>query len=198
MTRAPFLLALAAAALPAAAGAQTTNPLSRTFAVNANVPRACAISAPQLAAGAQINFRGLNGTTLQIDQLVDPTTLSTNAASVEVSFEAICNLPHRVRLETQNNGLWQTSEVTPARVDGFGFAIPYRARLDWADDVLLLVADAQVRRISESSLFVNESRMGDIRIRFEIDPGASNDRQNAPILAGFYGDTIRVILEPQQ
>jgi len=195
--RAPILFAILAAGLPAAASAQS-NTNVRTLSVDANVPRACAIGAPQLAAGAQINFRGLNGTTLQIDRMVDPTTLATNAASVDVTFEAICNLPHRIRLETQNNGLWQTSEVTPARVEGFGFAIPYRARLDWADDSLQLNADAQVRRITDSSLFVNQSRMGDIRLRLEIDAGASNNRANAPILAGFYGDTLRITLEPQQ
>ena len=107
--RSALALATAALLVPAAALGQATNP-SQTFAVTANVPGACAIGSPILAPGAQVNFRGLNGTTLQIDQLVDPTTLSTNAASVEVQFEATCGFPHRLKVESQNNGLWQTSE----------------------------------------------------------------------------------------
>jgi hypothetical protein len=188
---------LIAALVPAAAQAQ---PTSRTQAmgVNASVPRSCAIGAPVLAPAAQVNFRGLNGSTLQIDQLVDPATLSTNAASVEVRFEAVCNLPHRVKIETQNNGLWQSVERGAARPEGFANAIPYRARLEWRDDALLLNADAQVRRIAENSLFVSESRMGDLTLRLQIDAGSTNAQANAPIVAGNYSDTVRITLEPQQ
>jgi hypothetical protein len=187
---------LAASLLPAAAGAQTTS-VTSPFTVNGNVPQTCTIGAPLLSAGRQINFRGLNGTTLQIDQLVDPTTLSTNAASVEVRFEAVCNLAHRLQVETQNNGLWPTSERAAVAPEGFGDAVPYRADLTWADRTLRLNADAGVRRIADNSVFVNGPAVGDILLRLEVDAGASNDRANAPLLAGIYGDTIRITLEPQ-
>jgi hypothetical protein len=166
--------------------------------VNASVPRSCTIGAAALQPAAQVNFRGLNGSALQIDQLVDPTTLSTGAASIEVTLEATCNLPHRIRVETQNNGLWQGAEQGGARREGFANAVPYRARIDWREDVLQLNADARVRRIAETSLLVSESRFGDIRIRLDIDAGSTNVEANAPLLAGSYGDTLRVFLEPQQ
>lgn len=191
------LIVAAALLLPAAAHAQSTTGRS-DFSVNANVPLSCAVGAPELSAGRQINFRGLNGSTLQIDQLVDPTTLSTAAASVEVRFEAVCNAPHRLKVETQNNGLWQTSERTPRTPEGFGNAIPYRADVSWANRTLRLNADAGVRRIAENSLFVSGIGFGDILLRLEVDAGATNERANAPILAGTYGDTIRITLEPQQ
>jgi hypothetical protein len=140
----------------------------------------------------------LNGSALRIDQLVDPTTLSTNAASIEVTFEAICNLPHRLKIETQNNGLWRSSERGTAPTNGFGNAVPYRARLDWNDDVLHLSADARVHRIAESSLLVNQGRFGELHLRLEIDSGSTNVQANAPLLAGSYGDTLRIFLEPQQ
>lgn len=183
--------------LPAVAAAQS-NSATSAFTVNASVPGTCAVGAPVLSAGRQINFRGLNGTTLQIDQLVDPATLSTNAASVEVRFEAICTFPHRLQVETQNNGLWQTSELTPPTPEGFGNAVPYRADITWADRTLRLNADAGVRRIADNSVFVNGSGLGDILLRLEVDAGATNERANAPLLAGTYGDTIRITLEPQQ
>ena len=190
-------LVLAALALPAAAQAQS-NSVTSSFAVNASVPGACSVGGPQLAAGRQINFRGLNGTTLQIDQMVDPTTLSTNAASVEVRFEAICTFPHRLKVETQNNGLWPTSERGAQTPVGFGNAVPYRATATWGDRQVTLSADAGVRRIAENSVFVPGAGLGDILLRLEIEPGATNSQANAPLLAGVYGDTIRITLEPEQ
>jgi len=194
--RAPTALILAGLALPAAAHAQS-NSVSSSFGVTGSVPGACAVGAPLLAAGRQVNFRGLNGTTLQIDTMVDPTTLSTNAASVEVRFEAICTFPHRLKVETQNNGLWPTSERGMVPPEGFGNAVPYRAHITWADENLELSADAGVRRIADNSVFVDGAGLGDILLRLEIDPGATNERANAPLLAGVYGDTLRITLEPQ-
>lgn len=190
-------LIVAGLLMPAAAQAQS-NSATSNFAVTANVPGACAVGAPQLAAGRQINFRGINGTTLQIDQMVDPTTLSTNAASVDVKFDAICTFPHRLKVETQNNGLWPTSERGARAPQGFGNAVPYRATATWADRSVTLVADAGVRRIADNSVFVPGAGMGDILLRLEIEPGATNNQANAPLLAGVYGDTIRITLEPQQ
>lgn len=187
---------LVASFLPAVASAQTTS-VTSPFTVNANVPQTCTVGAPLLSAGRQINFRGLNGSTLQIDQLVDPTTLSTNAASFEVRFEAVCNLAHRLKVETQNNGLWSTSERAAVAPEGFGDGVPYRADVTWANQTLRVNADAGVRRIAEGSVFVNAAAVGDILLRLEVDAGATNDRANAPLLAGVYGDTIRITLEPQ-
>lgn len=191
------LLLLPLAAMPLAAQAQTTS-VTSAFTVGGSVPVACAVGAPALAAGRQVNFRGLNGSTLQVDQLVDPATLSTSAASVELRFESVCNLRHRLRVETQNNGLWQTSERGLGRPDGFATAVPYRARLSWASQNLELVADARARRITEGSFLVDGAAIGDILLRLEIDPGATNAQANAPLVAGIYGDTLRIILEPQQ
>ena len=195
--RAPTFLLLALLAVPAAASAQS-NSDTRTFTVNGSVPGSCSVGPPQLAPGSQINFRGLNGTTLQVDELVDRTTLSTNAASIDVRFDAICTFPHRLKIESQNNGLWRTTERSSTPPEGFGYAVPYRALVRWANENLRLNADAQIRRIADSSLFINTYAIGDILLRLEIDPGATNEAANAPLLAGVYGDTIRITLEPQQ
>jgi hypothetical protein len=94
--------------------------------------------------------------------------------------------------------LWQSQERGRAAPTGFANAIPYQARLEWLDETLLLNADARAHRIAENSLLVNEGRVGDLRLRLEIDPGATNAQANAPIVAGTYNDTLRITLEPQQ
>jgi hypothetical protein len=145
-----------------------------------------------------VNFRGLNGNSLEIDALVNPATMSTNGASVEVRFDAQCTIPHRLRVETQNNGLWQTLELSTAASDGFASAVPYRAIVRWGSETMTVNADARVRRLSENSLAMATSVIGDIVLRFEIDPGATNATTNAPLLAGNYGDSLRITLEPRQ
>ena len=186
-----------AALLPAAAAAQVVAPATRTVPVTANAPAVCSIQEPVLAGGGQINFKGLNGNTLQIDRLVDPATLSAAAASANVKVDAVCNYPHRIKLEAQNNGLWQTSERPPSPAPGFAYAIPYSATIDWGLEHGRLDADAKVRRIAERSIFVDRPQAGEITLRLEIEAGASNVHARAPLLAGFYGDTLRITLEPQ-
>jgi hypothetical protein len=114
-----------------------------------------------------------------------------------VRFEAVCTFPHRLKVETQNNGLWSTSERTGPAPEGFGNAIPYRADVTWDDTNLRLNADAGVRRIANNSVLVDGAGLGDLLLRLEIDAGATNERANAPLLAGTYGDTLRITLEPQ-
>jgi hypothetical protein len=194
MRTAPFLLLAALApGMACAQGATST----RSMTVNANAPPVCAIQEPTLAAGGQINFRGLNGNTLQIDHLVDPATLGAAGASANVKFDAVCNYPHRIKVEAQNNGLWQTSERSAVPPEGFAYAVPYTATIDWGLEHGRLEADAKVRRIHERSITVNRPTSGEINLRLEIEAGASNVQANAPLLAGFYGDTLRITLEPQ-
>jgi len=195
MARLRFLL-LAAAALPAPLAAQVA-PLTRNVPVIASAPAVCAIQEPSVAAGGLINFRGINGNTLQIDHLVDPATLAAAAASVDIVFDAVCNYPHRIRVEAQNNGLWRTSERPPEPAPGFAYAVPYRATIDWGLEHGRLEADAKVRRIAERSIDVDQPTSGEIRLRLEIEAGASNVQAHAPLLAGSYGDTLRITLEPQ-
>lgn len=190
---APFLLV---ALVPGALAAQSQTS-TRSVAVSGTIPQVCVVQAPRLAGGAQVNFKGLNGTTLQIDRMVDPHTLSTEAASVEINFEAVCNYPHRLTIETQNNGLWQTSERTAAPPEGFGYAVPYTATVTWGLENVQLLADAKARRIAQRVVSIDRPTSGNLLLRLEIQPGASNDRQNAPLLAGYYGDTLRVTVEPQ-
>ncbi|WP_423603662.1 hypothetical protein [Sphingomonas sp. MS122] len=187
-------IALAAGASPVAAQTRTA---TTELPVIGFAPQICALQPPRLAPGAQVNFRGLSGETLQIDQMVDSTTLATNAASASLQFDAVCTFPHRLRVESQNNGLWRTTEIAPVPASGFTYAVPYRAELSWAGTNAALDADALSRRVNERRLLVEEPSAGTLQLRIVIEQGASNVRANAPLIAGYYGDTLRIVLEPQ-
>ncbi len=183
---------------PSLAAAQSTT-ASRAIDVIGNAPQICTLQRPNLAnaGGSPVNFTAVTGNLLQIQTLVDPATLAANAASVNVAFEAFCNFPHRISVESENNGLWQTDGSMNQPADGFAYALPYEAEVAWADVRGRLEADANVRRIVEERLDVDQAAAGEVQLSIRIEPGASNTKVNAPVLAGFYRDTIRVILEPR-
>ena len=189
---------LAAAILAAgAAHAQDSGDNTRDMLVRGRVPQLCAVSTPTLAASGLINFRTLNGGSLEVDQLTDPTTLSTRGASVELSFPAVCNFAHQIVLESQNNGLWRSElGMTPAPT-GFSDAVPYTATLIWGPVTSTFEADASSRQIRDRTQSVDRPVAGQILLRLRIQPGATNLQTNAPLVAGVYRDTLRLTVEPQ-
>jgi hypothetical protein len=188
---AAFLLVLAAVASPAFADG--------TVAVEGVVARRCAFdtAAATLAPQAPNNVRALAGNNLEIDTLVDPATLAVRAANADLSFAAMCNVPHVVRIEAQNNGLFRASGATAAPA-GFANAVPYRARFTWGDQTKTLIADANTRRPREEIIDRPMATGGTLLMELDIQPGASNLAANAPLVSGNYGETFRVTLEPRE
>jgi hypothetical protein len=191
-------LAISSALLIAASPAIGQTPVaSRQLPVTGSVPNVCALQQASLSSGVLNNFRGLSGDTLQIATLIDPTTLAANSASAQIEFSAVCNFPHQIRLESQNNGLWHTDGSTSNTANGFAYALPYVASITWGNTSGALNADANIRRITEQRINVDEATAGQLKLKILIAAGASNIRSNAPVLAGVYGDTLRIFLEPR-
>ena len=188
-------LGLSLAASGAASGAAQA--ATQTFQVGGSTPQICTVQSPVLSQGALVNFRSLNGTTLQIDQLADPKTLSTIASSADVSFVAVCNYPHRIRLESQNNGLFRGGATGVAPPAGFADGVPYTATLVWGPVSNSFFVDATSRRLSQQVTPVDHGVAGSLKIHLAIQAGASNLSANAPLIAGNYSDTLRVTVEPQ-
>lgn len=182
--------------LAAVGGARAATTGVVPMSVTANAPQVCAVQQPVLTQGALVNFQALDGTNLRIDRLADPATLTTAAASAAISFDAVCNYPHRIVLESQNNGLWRTTAGAPAPT-GFADAVPYSAQLTWGTINNTLRADATARRLNTDSIPVGSPTAGKIVINLTIQAGDSNLHANAPLIAGIYGDTLRVTVEPQ-
>ena len=195
------LLALPEMALAAEAVALVpmpgTTPAARALPVLGRVPRVCAMQPGRIAAGSLNNIAGLDGDTLRIIQFTDPGTLAVRAASVTVSFDAFCNFPHTVRIESQNNGLWPVDARVSDRPAGFGYAVPYTARLGWGSANAQFQATATIRNIAQAVTPLSEPVAGDLSLRIEIADGASNAQNRAPMMAGTYVDTVRIYLEPQ-
>lgn len=193
---AALLVPGAVLAMGAGAGAQETV-VTQSLGVNGSTPQVCAVLTGRFRTGELVNFRGSDGDTLRVLELVDPQTLAAQSARATVILEGVCNFPHRVRLESQDNGLWPISgPVAPTSPD-FATALPYRASFAWADRTGEIEADAKVRRPRQTLAEIDEPAAGDLLIDIELDAGASNTQIGAPVLAGAYADTLRIYLEPR-
>lgn len=186
--------AVVAGSVPALAQSRVAE---RELGVEGNAPLVCTLQPGRIQAGGLVNIVGLDGDTLRIQNLTDSQTLATRAASATISLAAMCNFPHQVRIESQNNGLWPTDARQAAQVPGFATAIPYRARLVWGPVNGELTTDAAMRRLATSRVAVDQAVVGDVQVRIDIAQGASNTEVNAPVVAGSYEDTVRIYLEPR-
>ena len=201
MTRAASLL-LAASLFAGPAYAQITPSLPegavrKDYPVIGSAPEFCQLGEPELARTAPpVNIRTVIGRVVSIEELTDRETLSTRAASVELAFDAACNFPHQITLESDNNGLFRQSATATAPV-GFANAVPYRAELIWDEQSLTLDADALNRRTIRTLLSANEATAGPLILRLAVLPGATNITTHAPLLAGEYRDTLRITVGPR-
>lgn len=155
----------------------------------------CTVGQPTQSAGALSNFDSPSGSVFGITQLADPDTLSTQAANITLSMDAMCNSIHRVVIASDNNGLWRQGVTTAP--SGFGSAVPYRANLVWADQQYPLTAEAASRQAVEEEMLIGRPNTGEMLIEFEINAGATNAGLGAPLLAGEYSDVLRVTVESQ-
>ena len=192
-----FILAVMASATPSMAQTTSTSSATRALPVTGSVPQTCAMQQGKIAPGSLNNIAGLDGDTLRIIQFTDPATLAVRAASVTISFDAVCNFPHSVRIESQNNGLWPIDQRVSDRPAGFAYAVPYSARVNWGPVNAQFEADAKVRSQTQRVIAVNDAVAGEFRLRLEIEDGASNVETRAPLVAGNYVDTVRIFLEPR-
>ncbi len=188
------LLPLALFAAPAAAQSLTA---VTTMPVIGSVPQVCAMQQGSIQSGSLVNIAGLDGDTLRIIQFVDPSTLSVKAASATISFDAVCNFPHAVRVESSNNGLWPVDGRITQVPGGFAYAVPYTAQVTWGVANAQFSADAKTRRIAQQTINVAAPAAGQLNLRIEIAEGASNVENRAPVIAGTYVDTVRIFLEPR-
>lgn len=185
-----------AAMLPATASAE---PLvaTKSMPVTGRAPQVCSIQAPRVQSGALINFSGLDGDTLRVTEFANSKTLATQPASATVSFEAVCNMAHRVVIESENNGLWPVDGRIVTAPSGFTTAVPYLAQVKWNGASSVMATDAKSRRIVQQTVPVDAPAAGDIELTLSIAAGASNGQVNSPLIAGDYTDTVRITLEPQ-
>jgi hypothetical protein len=181
----------------ATASAQPGLSESKDMGVTANAPDVCIIS--NQATGRirpLVNTTTAGNTAVEITTLIDTGTLSTAAAQADVTFDAMCNYPHKINIVSDNNGLFRPINAAPA-VDGFASAVPYTADLSWGGQAIVFEANAKTRGPAQRNLLIGEPTAGQIVLKFSVLPGATNAQNGAPLAAGIYSDIIRLSVEPQ-
>ncbi|SMF64963.1 hypothetical protein [Allosphingosinicella indica] len=199
MIRAALLLALAAVAGPAfAQDAELPDGGDQSdFIVTGSVPELCTLGEPTISnTSAPLNVRTIIGRVIRIEEMMDPATLSTQAASIEIAFQGFCNYPYEIALASDNNGLYR--QIAGGAVPlGFANAVPYMAELRRDEDMIRLDADALSRRERRGAPVDAEPTASPLLLRLQVMPGATNITTQAPLLAGEYRDTIRITVGPR-
>lgn len=168
-----------------------------TFAVTGFTPPVCTVGDVRFGGGAAVNVSSVTPGSIQINQLTDPATLSTNAASAQMSFPTVCTVPHQVRVQSLNNGLWRTQASGINAASGFANAVPYTIGVEWGENSSRFEVDAASRGNREQSILQGQPAAGDLTLTVSIAEGASNLRTDAPLMAGVYADILVVTLEPR-
>lgn len=168
-----------------------------TFAVTGFTPPVCAVGDVRFGGDETLNVSSVTPGSIRINQLTDPATLSTNAASAQMSFPAVCTVAHRVRIKSLNNGLWRTQASGTSAASGFANAVPYTVGVKWSENNSRFEVDAGSRGNREQSILHGQPAAGDLTLTVSIAEGASNLRTDSPLMAGVYADTLVVTLEPR-
>jgi len=198
-----ILPALALVALPLAPAAAQgvpagqSAPVSKDLGVTGRAPEVCSLGNGRFKVSELDNFVDTAGDTLRVVQLLDPQNLSVRSARATIAVEAVCNFPHRMVLESQENGLFPIGGPFTAERGDFASALPYAATMEWGEQSRVLELNAKLRRPSAVETYVDQAAAGELVIHLELDAGASNTVYGAPVLAGAYGDTLRITLEPR-
>ena len=197
MFRFPTSFALSVAALSAVTGlaAPSQAQQSQSITLLGESGRACTLTAPELGTGPLENFGVPSGSVYAVSELADPATLTTRAARLNLTMDAMCNGVHRLVVTSENSGLWRQGGPTTAV--GFGTAVPYRIDLSWADENPSLLADASTRQLREWQVLVGRPNAGEIQLDFNIQAGATNAGTGAPMVAGGYSDVVTLTVESQ-
>jgi hypothetical protein len=198
MVRLPPLFGAIATTLVAGTASAAPGLLDkRDMGVSANTPDVCIISNQNNGRiRPLVNATTSGAAAVEITTLIDRGTMSTAAAQVEVSFDAMCNFPHKLNVISDNNGLFRPINAAQA-VAGFASAVPYTADVTWGGQTLAFEANAQRRGVAQADLIIAEPAAGSIVLQFNVLPGATNAQNGAPLAAGIYSDVIRLSVEPQ-
>jgi hypothetical protein len=190
--------AVALAVGPGAVLAQSgAGPQGLPMGVGGSAPSLCVVTRPGATpaeGAASGSVVGPVGATVTLEDLVDPVTLTSRPATVQVRFDAACNYPHQVRLTSRNNALLRDGGGSSSTI---AWAVPYTADLTWGAVGGSLTADAQ--SFGERVVTVVNPTPTDapLLVDVRVVAGATNLGPNRPLGAGVYSDVLSVEVGPQ-
>ena len=185
MRAAKYLAAATFAMAGFPAAAQVVDTASQRLELAGDAPPACALDAPSVTGAVNARFSASSTSTGQIaiTELVDPQTANSRAASINLSFPAVCNASHRVSVRSGNGGLLRAGGNPANRAGGgnFGEFLTYAVGLEWAGATLSRDSDAGTLQVD-----AGRPATGEIVVKVNT-PG-----DGGPLIAGQYSDSIVV------
>jgi hypothetical protein len=150
--------------------------------IGGSAGRVCRIDAPTTLRAANASFAPstVNSGQITIARVVDPITGVAQSAQISLSFEAVCNVAHAMRVRSANGGLTREE----GKVEGsFASLVDYNVVARWAGQT----GSQEFRGISGQILLpIEDGAAGSLELDVQTRPGT------APLATGRYSDALVV------
>ena len=183
-----FAAALALAGSASAAAAQELDRASRPIVLHGDAPAGCVANSAR--ASNQINAtyqdNGPTGGVVVFPVLVDESTATTRASSIELAVPVVCNTSHLITVRSNNGALVRVG-ASGARSGsgGFGEVQGYGVAVQWQQQT------AQIgTQTASAAISYNQPAKGDLIVDIAVPQGTQ------PLIAGTYTDAVVVEIRP--
>lgn len=181
---ASFTLALSATG----AQAQEINRADQRLEMQGDAPAGCVANAAR--ASNQINAtyqdNGPTGGVVVFPILVDESTATTRASSIQLAVPVVCNTSHQITVRSYNGALVRLgANAARSGSGGFSETQSYDVGLQWQQQTARLGG-----LTASAAIFYNQPAKGDLIVDIAIPRGTN------PLVAGTYSDAVVVEIRP--
>jgi len=161
---------------------------SMEFTIEGEAKKVCILPEPTQVGAQNTSFSG--GQTITIEQLINETDATLNAASIELKFpNVMCNYPAKVFIKSMHGGLIRPDPGTAqARAGSADFkdVVDYRVSGTWGGLQLPNFTTVGVSPGHTESVDAGGANKADLIVNLTVDAEAT------PVLMGSYTDNIVV------
>lgn len=188
ITALSFAAALALAGGASAAAAQELDRTSRPIVLHGDAPAGCVANSARASNLINTVYQdnGPTGGVVVFPVLVDTSTATTRASSIELALPVVCNTSHRITVRSYNGALVRLgANAARSGSGGFSETQSYDVAFQWQQQTVQLGAQTASAAIS-----YNQPAKGDIIVDIAVPRGSQ------PLVAGTYTDAVVVEIRP--
>lgn len=183
----PSTLAASLALVASGAQAQEISRATQRLEVQGDAPAGCVANSAR--AGKQIGTiyqdNGPTGGVVTIPQLVDESTATARASSIELAVPVVCNTAHLITVRSYNGVLVREGAGGANSTGGFSESQAYNVGLQW-QDLTTQIGGTN----SNGAIAYGQPAKGDLIIDIAVPRGTQ------PLVAGTYTDAVVVEIRP--
>lgn len=179
--------ALSLAFSASAAMAQDTTHATQRLEFHGDAPAGCVANSARASKqiGTIYQDNGPTGGVVTFPSLVDESTATARASSIELAVPVVCNTSHLITVRSYNGSFVRIGAGGPNATGGFSETLGYDVGLQWQN----LTAQLNSSNTNTSIAFGQPAK-GDLIVDIAVPRGTQ------PLVAGTYTDAVVVEIRP--